>query len=69
MRSLIISFLFCIALANLQDDRDKSIKVLVREYGYKIEEHKVLTDDHYWLRVFRVYNPKFENTARPVVFL
>lgn len=60
LQSLLIALvLISVYAKRLQDDRDKSIKTIVRENGYWIEEHNVLTEDKYWLKMFRVINPSF----------
>jgi hypothetical protein len=36
------------------DDRFKDISEIVRENGYKFEEHKVITEDGYILKLHRI---------------
>jgi len=63
MKKVLPILLICfsaIAVENVQIlDGLKAIKWIAKTNGYKIEEHRVLTEDNYWLVMHRVYNPVF----------
>mmetsp|Transcript_2133 Transcript_2133/g.2435 ORF Transcript_2133/g.2435 Transcript_2133/m.2435 type:complete len:418 (-) Transcript_2133:81-1334(-) len=58
-----------------EDDFKKSFSVICRDKGYPFETHKVLTEDGYWLTVFRIPGKKGETREeavtqnKPVIFL
>jgi gastric triacylglycerol lipase len=57
------------------DDLNKPFQAIVTDKGYPLETHKVLTEDGYWLTVFRIPGKKGETLEeakaahRPAIFL
>ncbi|CAI2369947.1 unnamed protein product [Moneuplotes crassus] len=57
------------------DDHKKPFNIICKEKGYPFETHKVLTEDRYWLTLFRIPGAKGETREeaiaqrKPAIFL
>ncbi len=53
-----------------RSDVTRSFKAIVKHNGYDVEEYRVMTEDRYWLKLYRIPGKNGEETTgKPVVFL